>query len=44
MVMTFKPHSLAFFSKLGGAHHGAVVAHDLTAQAALLQTRQAAQV
>ena len=30
--------------QLGGAHHGAVLPHDLTAQAAFLQPRQTAQV
>ena len=30
--------------KLGGAHHGAVFAHDLTAEANFLQARQAAEI
>ena len=39
-----QPPLLCLFQQLGGAHHGAVVPHDLTAQSARLQPRQAAQV
>ena len=36
--------ALCQFHQLGGAHHGAVLPHDLAAQSAGLQPRQAAQV
>ena len=35
---------LGLFEQLGGAHHRAVVAHDLAAQAALFQSCQTAQI
>ena len=39
-----QPPLLCFLQQLRGAHHGAVVPHDLTAQSALGEPRQPAQV